>query len=81
MEQSFVLPSRGRGRSYTCVTSRENYQKKKYTESVYVSFLTALMSLLDVLENICIYSHAIGLVTHMLDCRDLPSAGRASEGI
>ncbi len=33
------------------------------------------------LENICIYSHVIGLVTHMLDCRDLPSAGRASEGI
>ncbi len=24
------------------------------------------------LENICIYSHAIGLVTHMLDCPDLP---------
>ncbi len=24
------------------------------------------------LENICINSHAIGLVTHMLDCRDLP---------
>ncbi len=27
------------------------------------------------LENICIYSHAIGLVTHMLDCHDLANAG------
>ncbi len=33
------------------------------------------------LENVCIYSHVIGLVTHMLDCHDLVSAGRASEGI
>ncbi len=30
------------------------------------------------LENVCIYSHVIGLVTHMLDCHDLVSAGRAS---
>ncbi len=28
------------------------------------------------LENICIYSHANGLVTHMLDCHDLASTGR-----
>ncbi len=27
------------------------------------------------LGNICIYSHVIELVTHMLDCHDLASAG------
>ncbi len=51
------------------------YMKHTLHESVYISFLTASLSLLDFLGNICIYSHVIELVTHMLDCHDLASAG------